>query len=69
MLNELKFAWIARVRNREKMLLRGSEQWVDCQQLYPRARKHAQDLGIVDHVKSAAVECRMGFVSRRWRCV
>lgn len=59
MLNELKFAWIGRVRNREKMLLRGSEEWVDCQQLYPRARKHARDLGIVDHVKSAPVKCRM----------
>lgn len=59
MLDGLRFAWIGRVRNREKMRLAGSEDWVGCQQLYARASKHVHDLGIVDHVRSAPLKCRM----------
>lgn len=59
MLDRLKFAWIGRVRNRETMRLPGSQDWVGCQALYARASKHMHDLGLVDHVRSGSIKCRM----------
>lgn len=58
MLNELDFAWIGRVRNRDMMRQAGHSDWLGCQQLYAGASKKPRDLGTVAYVRRSPIECR-----------
>lgn len=64
MLDELGFAWIGRVRNREKMRPLGREDWIDCKDVYSRATRQPRDLGLVDHVRSGPIRCRMVLIKQ-----
>jgi hypothetical protein len=64
MLNQLGFAWIGRIRNRDKVRALGERAWQGCKQLYPGATGRACDLGDFEYVQSNPVRCRLVMIKR-----
>lgn len=64
MLDQLGFAWIGRVRNRDMMRVQNSPQWVGCKTVYAGAQTEPRDLGVVEYVRAGPVECRMVIVKK-----
>lgn len=64
MLDELGFAWIGRVRNRDTMRLPGQDQWLGCPAIYRTATTRARSLGTVELVRTNPILCRMVLVRK-----
>lgn len=67
MLNQLGFAWIGRIRNRDMVRAHGEHAWRGCKQLYPDATGLARDLGDFEYVRSNPVPCRLVMIKRKPR--
>lgn len=64
MLNQLGFAWIGRIRNRDMVRARGQCDWRGCKELYTDATEQARDLGEFDYVRSNTVPCRLVMIKK-----
>lgn len=64
MLNQLGFAWIGRIRNRDKVRAYGEGDWRGCKQLYPGATGRPRDMGYFEYVQSNTVPCRLVMIKR-----
>lgn len=64
MLDQLRFAWIGRIRNRDKVRACNESDWRGCKELYPDATGRARDLGRFEYVRSNPVPCRLVMIKR-----
>jgi hypothetical protein len=64
MLDELGFAWIGRIRNRDMVRARGERDWRGCKELYANATGRARDLGQFEYVRSNPVPCRLVMIKK-----
>lgn len=64
MLDQLGFAWIGRVRNRDMVRAHGQCDWHGCKQLYSEATGRARDLGDFEYVRSNPVSCRLVMIKK-----
>ncbi len=64
MLNELGFAWIGRIRNRDMVRAAGDDHWQGCKQLYADTRGQARDLGHFEYARSNALPCRLVMIKK-----
>lgn len=63
-LDELGFAWIGRIRNRDKVRLQDGTNWRGCKELYPDATSRPRDLGTCEYARSNPVACRLVLIKR-----
>src|SRR5207248_1296483 len=65
MLDELKFAWIGRIRNRD--MVRGCDQrdWRGCKELYADTKGRVRDLGRFEYVRANPVPCRLVMIKKK----
>lgn len=64
MLDELGFAWIGRIRNRDLVRARNEGVWRGCKELYPDATTRARDLGKFEYARANPVACRLVMIKR-----
>jgi hypothetical protein len=64
MLDELGFAWIGRIRNRDMVRLGNTGIWRGCKELYPKATGRPRDIGHFEYVRSNPVACRLVIIKR-----
>lgn len=64
MLDELGFAWIGRIRNRDMVRAGNTGIWRGCKELYPKATGRARDIGHFEYVRSNPVACRLVIIKR-----
>lgn len=64
MLNELGYAWIGRIRNRDMVRKSGSSTWCRCKELYADTKGQARDLGDFLYVRSNPVACRLVLIKQ-----
>lgn len=64
MLDQLQFAWIGRIRNRD--MVRGSDggDWRGCKELYADTKGQSRDLGRFEYARSNSVPCRLVMIKR-----
>jgi hypothetical protein len=56
---ELKYAWVGRIRNIDKVCAHGSTEWKGCKTLYPRATARPSKLGWYSYVRSNPTPCQL----------
>lgn len=56
--------WLGRIRNRDYLRAQGSEVWIGCKTLYPKATACPQAMGPHEVVRSNAVACQLYLVKR-----
>jgi hypothetical protein len=64
MLNQLGFAWVGRIRNRDMVRAQGANNWRGCKELYASATERARDVGEFEYVRSNPVPCRLVMIKR-----
>ena len=64
MLNQLGFAWIGRIRNRDKVCVPHLQNWHGCKSLYAGAGPKARDLGPHLYTRSNPTPCRLVLAKR-----
>lgn len=64
MLDELGFAWIGRIRNRDMVRPDNTEIWRGCKELYPNATGRPRDIGYFEYVRSNPVACRLVIIKK-----
>ncbi|MGW8389800.1 IS4 family transposase [Pseudoduganella sp. HUAS MS19] len=64
LLNQLGFAWVGRIRNRDMVRWHDSPGWVGCKTLYAQASAHARDLGQYFYTRANPVLCRLVLLKR-----
>lgn len=64
MLNQLGFAWIGRIRNRDMVRPQQSGDWQGCKTLYAKAVAQARDLGQFHYTRSNPTHCRLVLAKR-----
>lgn len=64
MLNELGFAWIGRIRNRDMVCAQQGDDWQGCKSLYAKAVAQARDLGAFNYTRSNPTRCRLVLARR-----
>lgn len=65
LIDKLGWGWIGRIRNRDMVRSRSSDQpWHGCKDLYAKANKNAKDLGDFEYARSNPVVCRLVLVKR-----
>ncbi len=64
MLNQLGFAWIGRIRNRDMVCECGTNEWRGCKELYADTKGRARDLGNFEYVRSNPVPCRLVMIKK-----
>lgn len=64
MLDELQFAWIGRIRNRDMVRACDAGEWQGCKTLYANTRGRARDLGRFEYVRSNPVQCRLVLIKK-----
>ncbi len=65
MLNELGYAWIGRIRNRDMVRSRHGHDWEGCKTLYAKAGAQARDLGQFSYTRSNPTPCRLVLAKRQ----
>lgn len=65
MLNELGYAWIGRIRNRDMVRAHRSQDWRGCKTLYAKAGPQARDLGQFSYTRSNPTSCRLVLAKRQ----
>jgi hypothetical protein len=64
MLDELEFAWIGRIRNRDMVKSDGTDHWHGCKELYKNTRGRVRDLGRFKYARSNPVPCRLVMIKK-----
>lgn len=64
MLDQLGFAWIGRIRNRDMVCPYGTHDWRGCKELYPDATGRARNLGHFEYARTNPVACRLVMIKR-----
>lgn len=64
MLDQLGFAWVGRVRNRDMMRQQGEEEWRGCKTRYADATGRVKDFGLVEYVRKNPMQCRMVLIKK-----
>jgi hypothetical protein len=59
MLDQLQYAWIGRIRNRDMVRACTGGQWQGCKTQYVGATRQARDLGPFEYTRSNPVPCRL----------
>jgi hypothetical protein len=59
MLNELGFAWIGRIRNRDMVRMADGGPWQGCKRLYADTKGRPRDLGCCAYARANPVPCRL----------
>lgn len=59
LLNQLGFAWVGRIRNRDMICPHGGGTWTGCKSLYARARAQARDMGNFYYARANPTLCRL----------
>ena len=59
MLNQQRWAWIGRIRNRDMVREDGTSSWNGCKSLYAKADLHPRDLGNFSYTRSNPVHCSL----------
>lgn len=59
MLEQQKWLWIGRIRNRDMVCPEGATEWAGCKTLYAKANGHAQHLGRFSYARSNPVPCSL----------
>lgn len=62
--SRLGWHWIGRVRGRDYVRTQGSQTWVGCKSLYPKANARPQALGCYEIVRSNPVCCSLYLIKR-----
>jgi hypothetical protein len=65
MLDELEFAWIGRIRNRDMVRGRDESDWQGCKEHYAETRGRARDLGYFEYARSNPVPCRLVLIKKK----
>jgi hypothetical protein len=65
MLNELGYAWIGRIRNRDMVRAHRSQDWRGCKTLYAKAGPQARNLGQFSYTRSNPPSCRLVLAKRQ----
>lgn len=65
MLNQLGFAWIGRIRNRDMACPLQRDDWRGCKTLYAKATAQARDLGQFNYTRSNPTRCRLVLARRQ----
>lgn len=64
LLDQLGFAWIGRIRNRDMVCPHGARDWRGCKELYPGATGRARNLGHFEYARGNPVACRLVMIKR-----
>jgi len=64
LLNQLGFAWVGRIRNRDMVRPHDSPDWAGCKTLYVQACAHARDLGQYFYTRANPTLCRLVLLKR-----
>ncbi|RJG19082.1 IS4 family transposase [Massilia cavernae] len=64
MLDQLGFAWIGRIRNRDMVTPSGKSDWRGCKEHFADTKGRARDLGSFNYVRSNPVPCRLVMIKR-----
>jgi hypothetical protein len=64
MLDELGFAWIGRIRNRDMVRSCDAGDWRGCKELYVDATGRPRDLGHCEYARANPVPCRLVMIKR-----
>ena len=64
MLDQLGFAWIGRIRNRDMVRASGDDDWRGCKTHYANTNGRARDLGRFEYVRSNPVLCRLVMIKK-----
>ena len=59
LLNQLGFAWVGRIRNRDMVCPQGSDTWAGCKSLYAQACAQARDMGRFLYTRANPTPCRL----------
>ncbi|MGW8390392.1 IS4 family transposase [Pseudoduganella sp. HUAS MS19] len=65
LLNQLGFAWVGRIRNRDMVRPHDSSDWAGCKTLYAQACAHARDLGQYFYTRANPALCRLVLLKRQ----
>ena len=64
MLDQLGFAWIGRIRNRDMVCPDGTHDWRGCKELYSDATGRSRNLGHFEYARANPVACRLVMIKR-----
>jgi hypothetical protein len=64
MLDEIGFAWIGRIRNRDMVRSSGTSDWQGGKSLYGSATRRARDLGVFSYARTNPVACRLILIKK-----
>lgn len=68
LLDQLGFAWIGRIRNRDMVCPDGTNDWRGCKQQYADTKGRARDLGHFHYARANPVACRLVMIKRAPKC-
>jgi hypothetical protein len=64
LLDELHFAWIGRIRNRDMVRAHGEREWRGCKVHYADTKGRVRELGRFDYARANPVACRLVMIQR-----
>lgn len=64
MLDQLGFAWIGRIRNRDMVRARSAHCWRGCKEHYADTKGRVRDLGHFDYARANPVPCRLVLIKK-----
>lgn len=59
MLDQQKWAWIGRIRNRDMVCADGTPDWMGCKTWYAKANLHPRNLGNFSYARTNPVQCSL----------